>query len=48
MTQDKKTLKVFYILGIIPVIWFSLIIAPITKGGLVNIITNFVIIRINK
>ena len=41
MTQDKKTLKVFYILGIIPVIWFSLIIAPITKGGLVNIITNF-------
>ena len=41
MTQDKKTLKVFYILGIIPVIWFSLIVAPITKGGLVNILTNF-------
>ena len=31
MTQDKKTLKVFYILGIIPVVWFSLIVAPITK-----------------
>ena len=38
--QDKKMLRTFYVLGIIPVIWFSLLIAPITKGGLISIINN--------
>ncbi len=41
MTQDKKTIRIFYILGIFPVIWFSLLIAPITKGGIVSIFTKF-------
>jgi len=33
--------KYFYILGIIPTIWFSLIIAPSFDGGLIQIIKDF-------
>ena len=41
MQDNKKARKIFYIIGIIPVIWLALIIAPITKGGIVNIVKNF-------
>ena len=41
MRQDeKKVAKIFYIIGIIPLIWISLLIAPYIDGGLVNIIKN--------
>ena len=41
MRQDeKKVAKIFYIIGIIPIIWISLLIAPYIDGGLVNIIKN--------
>ena len=39
--KDKKTRYTLYLIGIIPVIWFSLIIAPIAKDGIVSIIKNF-------
>ncbi len=39
--KDKKTRYTLYLIGIIPVIWFSLIIAPIAKGGIVSIIKSF-------
>ena len=41
MRQDeKKVAKIFYIIGIIPIIWISLLIAPYIDGGLINIIKN--------
>ena len=41
MRQDeKKVAKIFYIIGIIPIIWISLLIAPYIDGGLTNIIKN--------
>ena len=41
MNQDKKTKVIFSILGIIPVIWLGLIIAPLTEGGLTKILSEF-------
>ena len=43
MRQDKlsKRYIILYVLGLIPVIWFSLLIAPYAKDGLVGIIQNF-------
>ncbi len=43
MRQDKlsKRYIVLYVLGLIPVIWFSLLIAPYAKEGLAGIIQNF-------
>ena len=39
--QDKKTLRVLYFIGVIPVIWLALLIAPYIKTGLIGIINNF-------
>lgn len=43
MRQDKssKTNIILYAIGIIPVIWFALLIAPYTSDGLVGIVKNF-------
>lgn len=43
MRQDKlsKRYIILYILGLIPVIWFSLLIAPYAKDGLAGIVRNF-------
>lgn len=39
--DDRKTSIIIYIIGIIPVIWISLLIAPyLANGGLVEIIKN--------
>ena len=41
MRQDeKKIARIFYILGVIPIIWISLLIAPYIDKGLINIIKN--------
>ena len=39
--QDKKYNYLLYFIGVIPVIWLALLIAPITEGGLVSIFNNF-------
>ena len=39
--KDKKSRKIIYVIGIIPVIWLSLLIAPIASGGIINIVKNF-------
>ena len=39
--NSKKQKIILSIFGIIPVIWLSLLIAPYTDGGLVEIIENF-------
>ncbi len=43
MRQDKfsKTNIILYALGIVPVIWLSLLIAPYTPDGIVGIVKNF-------
>lgn len=38
--DDKRVLRVLYVIGIIPIIWFALLITPYTNGGLVEIIEN--------
>ena len=41
MKQDeKRILRVLYVIGIIPIIWIALLLAPYTKGGLIEIIKN--------
>ena len=40
MNDEKKTERVLYVLGIIPVIWLALLIAPYSNGGLVEIVKN--------
>ena len=41
MKEDVKTPFWFYLLGIIPVIWIGLLIAPYIDKGLFNIIKDF-------
>ena len=43
MRQDKfsKTNIILYAIGIIPVIWLGLVIAPYTADGLIGIVKNF-------
>lgn len=38
--DDKRVLRVLYVIGIIPIIWFAFLVAPYTNGGLVEIIKN--------
>lgn len=40
MNDEKKITRVLYFLGIIPVIWIALLIAPYSKNGLIEIIKN--------
>lgn len=39
-TRWKRIRKIFYILGIFPIVWIALLLAPYTKGGLIEIIKN--------
>lgn len=41
MRERNNTNIVFYVLGIIPVIWLALLIAPYISGGIVEIIEEF-------
>ena len=41
MRERNNTNIVFYVLGIIPVIWVALLIAPYINGGIVEIIEEF-------
>lgn len=38
--DNKKILRIIYVLGIIHVIWFSLLIAPYLSSGIVEITNN--------
>lgn len=38
MNANPKKNIVFYILGLIPIIWLALLLAPYSKGGIVEII----------
>ena len=41
MNQDEKRIrKIFYIIGIIPIVWIALLLAPYAKGGIIEIIKN--------
>ena len=44
MQDDKYTRKVIYVVGIIPIIWLALLIAPYLSGGLIEIVKNSEII----
>ena len=48
MIQDTKRVKIIIsIIGIIPIIWVSLLIAPYLKGGLIGILNNLPLITKN-
>lgn len=38
--DDKKIAKLFYIIGIAPVIWTALLVAPYINGGIIGILKN--------
>lgn len=38
--DEKKITKVLYLIGIVPITWLALLLAPYTKGGLIEIIQN--------
>ena len=40
MNQDKRIYVIISIIGIIPVIWLALLVAPIIDDGLINIINE--------
>lgn len=40
MNDNKKLARIMYIIGIIPVIWLALLVAPYLKNGLVEVIKN--------
>lgn len=40
MQDDKRTRRIIYIIGVIPIIWFALMIAPYLNGGLMEVIKN--------
>jgi len=41
MKGNKKTNVLMYIIGIIPIMWIAVLIAPYSNGGIVEIIQNF-------
>ncbi len=38
--DERKITKGLYLIGVIPIIWIALLIAPYTNGGLIDIIKN--------
>ena len=40
MSDNKKITRIMYFLGVIPIIWLALLIAPYLNGGLIEIIKN--------
>lgn len=38
--DEKKITRALYFIGIIPITWLALLLAPYTKGGLIEIIKN--------
>ena len=41
MKQDKAAIRLFCLLGILPVAWLGLLIAPAASEGLLGIIAQF-------
>ena len=39
--DEQRTIKILCILGIIPVVWLALLIAPFVSGGLMEIVAQF-------
>lgn len=38
--DEKKITRILYFIGTIPITWLALLLAPYTKGGLIEIIKN--------
>ena len=39
--DEQRTIKILCVLGIIPVVWLALLIAPFVSGGLMEIVAQF-------
>lgn len=39
--DERRTIKILCVLGIIPVVWLALLIAPFVYGGLMEIVAQF-------
>ena len=40
-SDERRTIKILCVLGIIPVVWLALLIAPAVSGGLPEILQHF-------
>lgn len=40
MNQDKRIYIILSIIGVVPVIWLAILIAPLLDGGLIKIINE--------
>ena len=38
--NDKKTILILSVTGIVPVVWIALCVAPYAKGGLVEMLSS--------
>ena len=45
--DNRKAIRLFCLLGIIPVVWFALLMAPSVSGGLPQIIDTEAMAKIN-
>ena len=43
MKQDKQAIRILCMIGIVPVSWLGLLIAPAASGGLPEMISQFTI-----
>ena len=39
--DERRTIKILCVLGIIPVVWLALLMAPFVSGGLMEIVAQF-------
>ncbi|MCI6936595.1 MAG: hypothetical protein MR762_08115 [Clostridiales bacterium] len=39
--DEQRTIKILCVLGIIPVVWLALLIAPFVSSGLMEIVAQF-------
>ena len=40
-SDEQRTIRILCVLGIIPVVWLALLVAPFVSGGLMEIVTQF-------
>ena len=39
--DEQRTIRILCVLGIIPVVWLALLVAPFVSGGLMEIVAQF-------
>ena len=39
--DERRTIAIICVLGILPVVWLALLVAPFVSGGLIGIVEQF-------